>query len=143
MDSLIAYRAASRRRRGRLTVATVLGFSLFAACGSSSTSTGSPNTPDPKRVSTSSTSKPAKASAVTISGYAFMPKVATVPAGEITIENKDPEVHTFTSGTTGKPDGVFDVRVVPGEPARVTVKPGTYSYFCQIHGNMSGTLVVQ
>lgn len=148
MNTSTEHRAGrQRRRRQGLIVITAIGFASIAGCGSSSTARSTPttSTPTSNRSSTTSSSKPAAAqvAAITISSYTFMPNVATVPAGTITIENKDQEIHTFTSGTPGTPDGMFDVRVVPGEPAHVTVKQGTYSYFCNIHRNMTGKLIVQ
>jgi len=78
---------------------------------------------------------------VTISGFAFSPKVMTVRAGDaVTFVNKDQEAHTvvatggwFSSSGLDTNDS-WTVRLA---------KPGTYAYFCSLHPYMKGTLVVR
>jgi len=78
---------------------------------------------------------------VLIDGFAFSPDVIRVRAGtEVIWKNKDSSGHTvtaedesFNSGTiTG--GGEFKVRFV---------RPGTYSYTCDMHSFMSGKIVVE
>jgi plastocyanin len=92
-----------------------------------------------------------------VDGLAFAPRELEVSAGT-TVEwrNEDPVQHTVTSGTKGeqgvpgvsegKPDradGLFDDELAPGAAFSFTFdKPGTYEYFCRIHGGMTGTVVV-
>jgi plastocyanin len=94
---------------------------------------------------------------VTIEGLSFTPNELTVDAGT-TVEwtNDDPVEHTVTSGTKGaqgvpgvskgkpdRPDGDFDAQLAPGKTFSFTFDtPGTYEYFCRIHGGMTGTVVV-
>jgi plastocyanin len=75
-----------------------------------------------------------------IVNYAFVPQTLTVKAGTtITVTNADGTAHTATAGS-----GAFDSGTVkPGQSARLTLrKPGTYSYYCQFHAFMHGTIVV-
>jgi plastocyanin len=52
--------------------------------------------------------------------------------------NKDPVAHTSTSR---KP--AWDVTVEPGTTGHVVLKEaGTFDYYCRLHPNMSGRLIV-
>ena len=79
--------------------------------------------------------------AVSINGFAFRPAEMTVQRGQaVTWTNDDPAEHTvteqssaFTSETLSQGDRfrmVFD-------------RPGTYRYFCALHPEMKGTVVVK
>ena len=75
-----------------------------------------------------------------IVNYAFVPKTLTVRAGTtITVTNNDSTAHTATASS-----GAFDSGTVkPGQSASFTLrKPGTYSYYCQFHAFMTGTIKV-
>ncbi|MEX2275737.1 MAG: plastocyanin/azurin family copper-binding protein [Actinomycetota bacterium] len=95
---------------------------------------------------------------VTISSFQFQPRESRVEVGaEVTWTNDDDITHTVTSGTPaaqGVPgvsddgkeaaDGEFE-----GELDRVDAtysatfdEAGTYPYFCAIHQNMTGSIVV-
>ena len=63
-----------------------------------------------------------------------------IKAGD-TIEwvNKDPFDHTSTARS-----GLWDVVIPAGKKARVVVKKtGTFEYYCKLHPNMAGTIVVK
>jgi plastocyanin len=78
----------------------------------------------------------------------YVPAVLEVtPGQEITLTNPNPMPHTMTSVLTddeGQP--LFDTpRIRNGESATLVAPttPGTYEYFCRVHGRMmTGTLVV-
>jgi plastocyanin len=77
---------------------------------------------------------------VTVKGMKFTPADVTVHVGDV-IEwtNADPFMHTATAK-----DGGWDVSLPPGKSGSVTVnKAGTVDYFCRIHPNMTGKVVVQ
>jgi plastocyanin len=124
-------------RTAALALSTSL---LLAACGSSSSSSSS----------SSATTKAASVAAapvasghvnVSISGFAYQPATITVkPGTEVTFTNHDQTAHTATSNHTA-----FDTGTVqPGKSATVTLKkPGTYTYYCQFHAFMHGTVVVK
>ena len=78
--------------------------------------------------------------AVTIKGFAFNPPEVTVAAGStVTWTNQD----SFTHTTTGK-DGVWDSTDLPtGQSFSFTFDTaGTFTYICNIHPSMAGTIVV-
>jgi len=78
---------------------------------------------------------------VKIDNFSFSPVALTVKAGtQITWTNGDDIPHTVVS------DGqAFKSKVLgSGEKFTFTAtKPGTYSYSCSIHPNMTGKLVVE
>lgn len=82
------------------------------------------------------------AASVQISNFAFQPAAPTLHTGErITFTNRDSTAHTATSG--GGP-GSFDTGTLkPGQSRTITLtRPGTYSYYCQFHAFMRGTIRV-
>ena len=94
---------------------------------------------------------------ISLKSLMFMPDPLTIKAGtKVTWRNDEPITHTVTSGavtgvdkTTGlrtgqKPDGLFDKKLA-GKGATFSytfTKPGTYSYYCDIHFGMNAKIVV-
>jgi len=87
---------------------------------------------------TNSAARAAAPGTVSISGFAFQPASAT-RASTVTVANKDGVAHTVTADA-----GAFNVNVSAGASAvfKAPTKPGTYTFFCAIHPEMTGTLVV-
>jgi plastocyanin len=94
---------------------------------------------------------------INLSSLMFNPSTTTVPVGTtITWRNDEPITHTVTSGryegvdkTTGlrssqDPDGTFDAKLEgKGKTFSFTfTKPGSYTYYCDIHQGMNATIVV-
>lgn len=80
-------------------------------------------------------------SSVVIENYAYTPQSVTVKAGtKLVFTNNDAVGHTATAD-----DGTFDTGVIqPGQTEEVTLNtPGTYTYHCTLHPNMTGTIVVE
>jgi plastocyanin len=78
--------------------------------------------------------------AVSIVDFAFQPASLEVAAGTtVTWTNTGQEKHTATAD-----DGTFDSKnLQPGESFSYTFDtPGTYAYHCEIHPQMTGTIVV-
>jgi plastocyanin len=78
--------------------------------------------------------------AVTIADFQFTPGSTTVHVGDtITWTNNGPSTHTATAH-----DGSFDTgQLKKGQSASHTfTQAGTFTYFCQIHPFMHGTIVV-
>jgi plastocyanin len=78
---------------------------------------------------------------VTIVDFDFEPLEIEVPAGgTVTWVNDGQAPHTATAD-----DGSFDTGViVPGaDGSQIFDQPGTYPYFCAIHPDMQGTVVVR
>jgi plastocyanin len=96
----------------------------------------------PSTGTSSTTSVPKGGMTVTIQNFSFSPKDFTVTPGEtISVTNKDPVTHNFTSVAAG---GFNSGPINSGQT--VTVKapttPGTYPYKCTIHPFMTGTVTV-
>ncbi|MGW6707823.1 cupredoxin domain-containing protein [Streptomyces sp. NPDC054956] len=94
-------------------------------------------------------SAPAGSSVVTVEGtevhikdFKFVPADVKVSAGaKVTVINEDSAPHTLTAS-----DGyAFDTGTIsPGATGTFTApsKPGSYPFFCSVHPEMKGTLVV-
>ncbi|MGZ4754693.1 MAG: cupredoxin domain-containing protein [Acidimicrobiia bacterium] len=89
----------------------------------------------------SATVAKAGAHTIVIKNFAFHPQRLTVPKGTLVeVTNRDAATHTLSarngSFDTGNLDG--------GKTATIALnRSGIFSYHCQIHGNMTGTLVVK
>ena len=81
-----------------------------------------------------------------VSGYS--PSSVTLEQGGVlTVVNRDSMVHTVTSvAVDGEGDPLFDVSVGPRQTNTLviptTLAAGKYSFYCTLHPNMRGTLVV-
>jgi plastocyanin len=83
-----------------------------------------------------------KTTTVSIKNFAFSPANITVaPGTTVTWVNNDQTAHTATATD---PAGTFDSGAVqPGQSYSFTFdKPGTYTYHCEIHPDMTGTVTV-
>ena len=83
----------------------------------------------------------ARKAEIKIDNFSFSPAAITVKAGtQITWTNGDDIPHTVVSGGQAFKSKVLGT----GEKFTFTVsKPGTYSYSCSIHPNMTGKVVVE
>jgi plastocyanin len=124
-------REPARWSRGGALVLVLAGALLLAACGSTGGS-----------ASSTSSSAATATRAVTISNFMFSPMTASVaPGATVRVTNKDSVTHTLTA--TG---GQFDTGDIgPGQTKTFTApsKAGTYSYICNIHQYMKGSIVVR
>ena len=84
---------------------------------------------------------------VEIVNFAFKPEALTVSVGtEVTFTNADAYSHTATAGTGASPlPDIFDSGSLrQGEVFTFVVEePGTLGYYCVIHPNMEGTIIVE
>jgi plastocyanin len=124
-----------RRYRGGALVLVLAGALLLSACSSGgSGSSGS--------ASSGGSGGATSTNSLTISNFMFMPMSASVaPGATVKVTNKDSVTHTLTA--TG---GQFDTGDIgPGQTKTFTApsKAGTYSYICNIHQYMKGTIVVR
>lgn len=79
---------------------------------------------------------------VNIKNFQYQPVTLTVSTGTTVVwENNDTVLHTVTSNDgTGTLDSG---RLSQGETYSYTFStPGTYTYYCAIHPNMRGTIIV-
>jgi LPXTG-motif cell wall-anchored protein len=77
---------------------------------------------------------------VTIVDFSFSPGSTTVHAGDtVKWSNHGPSAHTATAE-----DGSFNTGVLQNgaTASHIFTQPGTFTYFCQIHPFMHGTIVV-
>jgi plastocyanin len=107
------------------------------------------STPKPARipkptVRPSKTAKPAGADQgvvmLDIKDFMFSPQTVKLRVGQtLVVTNQDTAIHTITSD-----DGSFDSgNLAKGESFRFTpTKAGTYTYFCDLHQYMTGTIEV-
>jgi plastocyanin len=129
----------------------------LAACGATTSPGGATATVAPAQQPTQEAATPTTAPAqqatqpaataqVAMKDISFQPKQITVAVGTTVVwTNEDPTSHTVTSGTRGNPSGLFDSGdVAPGQTFSFTFnEPGTYDYYCKIHGGMDGVIIVQ
>ena len=96
----------------------------------------------PKTAAPSTTTQPTAANTVEIKGFAFNPGEITVTKGTtVTWANKDSAPHTVT--TTNAPVAFDSGRINKGEQFSQTFDTaGTYEYYCSIHPNMRGKVIV-
>lgn len=78
---------------------------------------------------------------VTIENFAFVPARLTVTAGaSVTWINRDETPHTVVSNDKTIRSGALDT----GDQFQYRfATPGTYSYHCSLHPQMTGTIIVQ
>ena len=82
--------------------------------------------------------------ASTLTTNAFSPNPIQVSVGTtVTWTNNDEEVHTVNAGENPTPSGLFDFYISPGGTSEYTfTESGEYPYFCILHPNMVGTVLV-
>jgi plastocyanin len=75
---------------------------------------------------------------------AFSPNPIQVSVGTTVLwSNNDAEVHTVNAGENAAPTGLFDFYIPPGGTSEYTfTESGEYPYFCILHPNMVGTVLV-
>jgi plastocyanin len=79
-----------------------------------------------------------------ISDFRFATLVVGV-GEEIRFANAASVPHTFTAGSPGSELGAFDSGVLaPGQSFSLTIdERGVFSYFCALHPDMQGTIIVE
>lgn len=81
---------------------------------------------------------------ITISGNQFTPAIVTIKAGgTVTWENKDRVAHTATPDQENAFTGTGAIESGAMSDAIPIKKPGTYTYYCEFHPSMKGTIVVR
>jgi plastocyanin len=87
-------------------------------------------------------SQTVSASAISINDFAFKPQTLTVKAGTtVTWTNKDADAHGIASSNNAfARSKALDTN---DDYSFTFSTPGTYQYFCYIHPQMTGTIVVE
>jgi plastocyanin len=120
------------RLRGGAVALVIAGALLLAACGGSS----------PTKSAGSTGSSSSGGDKVTISNFMFAPMDLTVSPGEtVSVTNKDSATHTLTA--TGGQFNTGDITQNQTKSFKAPTKPGKYSYICNIHQYMMGTITVK
>jgi plastocyanin len=123
------------RLRSGAGILLVAGALLLAACGGSP----SPSASGPSGVPSPSSS--AKTATIVISNFMFGPMTTTVaPGATIKVTNKDSATHTLTA--TGGQFNTGNIAQNQTKTFKAPTKPGTYSYICNIHQYMTGSVTV-
>jgi len=89
-----------------------------------------------------SATTPSGTAAVQMKMYAFSPAALTVPVGTTVVwTNEDTAPHTVT--VSDGPEKFSSPNLQKGDSFSFTfTKPGTYSYFCAVHPDMTATVTV-
>lgn len=151
-----------RARPNRRTAPMFLPLLLVAVagCGSDSSQSTSTSTPPATTASTSSSSAAPSASAASSDvklkadpsgALSFDKKSVTAKAGKVTVTMVNPKSAGLPHGIAVEGNGVDkDGKTVQAggmSTVTLTLKPGTYSYYCPVPGHekagMKGTLIVQ
>lgn len=136
------------RRRTSLSAAALALALVVGGCGGSDDASDDATTTEAPTDETTTTEAPevevpegaVETDQVTIADLAFGPEVIVVQAGTtVRFANEDTEAHTITHD-----DGEFQTGAIPpGESLGLPFpEPGTYTYHCEIHPAMTGTVVV-
>jgi plastocyanin len=115
--------------RGRFLVvlAVLLSFGVVA-CGSST--------------SDSTRAAPAAKNMIVIKNFSFAPMDLTVaPGTKVTVKNEDAATHTLSASKKQFDTG--DITQGATRTFTAPATPGTYTYICNIHQYMQGTLTVK
>lgn len=128
----------------------VAGALVIAACGSSNSSTSSTSSSSTPAASAPAAGQKLNLKADPAGGLTFAPTKLTAKAGAVTLVMDNPSTSGIQHGIAVEGKGVDkDGQIVaPGSTSTVsvTLKPGTYEYYCPIPAHkaagMKGTLVV-
>jgi plastocyanin len=136
------------RRSAIAAIAALAIAALVAIAGCSSGSTATPNAPAsaaapstaPSAASAAASAPAAGAAAVAIKDFAFNPQTIQAKVGEtITWTNQDSTAHTVTLDDKSVDSG----NVAPSATfSHAFTQAGTFTYHCQIHNTMTGTITV-
>jgi plastocyanin len=109
-----------------------------AAASTAAPTAGPTTTAGAATASSSSGPRATAGSFPTVRDYTFPPLTAS-PGGTVTVMNADDDAHTITAD-----GGAFSVGLPANGTASFTAPttPGSYTFHCNVHSTMTGTLVV-
>jgi plastocyanin len=138
------------RLRGATPLILILAALSLAACGSDgsgsdSTAEGEATVPsettgEAGEAETAPSGEAVRSAKVEIADFAYAPETVTIQAGgKVTWQNEDADAHTATLD-----DGSFSTGdLAEGKLKSESFKdPGTFTYHCEIHPEMTGTVEV-
>ncbi len=139
----LATSSIPRLRRSLGTGLLVTVIAVLGACGGSGGGTSAPITPTtPTTPTTPNTPGPVVATAVRLSGSAFVPPdIQVTPGATVTFTNTDGIVHDVTFASTAITSvGNF---TTGDRTAVMPTTAGTYAYRCTHHIGMNGSVLVK
>lgn len=123
-----------------MTAASFTAGALLFADDSKPTATANVATeaasPAPAATAEQAAAEPA---VMTIADFGFSP-LSVAPGATVTVTNADGAPHTVTAVGGEFATGLIDAGASVAFVA--PTQPGTYTFFCELHPNMQGTLVV-
>ena len=121
-----------------LIVIAIVVIILIILLGSNLTGNADQN----NRVNQTNQSPQVKTYSVTIDNFAFSPSSLTINKGDVVVwTNNKTAPHTVTSGSGSELESAI---LRQGQKySHVFNTTGTYAYYCAIHPNMKGTIIVQ
>lgn len=123
------------RLRSGAIVFIVAGALLLSACGGGGGK-------GPAAANSGHSSPGSSTDHITISNFMFSPMHDTVaPGATVSVTNMDSATHTLTA--TGGQFSTGNVTQNQTKTFTAPAKPGTYSYICNIHQYMTGTITVK
>ena|SRR5580765_6919129 len=125
-----------------IAVVLVAAGVVIAMQGSDNKQSPTQNTPtNTPATNTNSSSSTSATNSVSINNFAFSPASITVKKGtKVTWTNKDSTSHTVTADSSSGPKSSL---LGQGESYSFTFDTvGTFSYHCQVHSTMTGTVTV-
>jgi plastocyanin len=150
-NTVYVYKDKIDERRGNLTTilwewnggSTTNATMMGAGNATNATTTGTGATSGGGNITTT-TSVSIVPDASNLTTNAFSPNPIQVSVGTtLAWTNNDVEPHTVNAGENTTPNGLFDAYVPPAGTFQHTfTEPGEYPYFCILHPNMVGTVVV-
>ena len=134
----------------KIVIIAALGLSsiLLGQCSKLSNATGKPDRSESMSTQRAAdaapvqaTEKPAAANEIVIGNYEFIPAALTVSVGTtVTWSNRDDEAHTVNSTTDVFKSSPLDT---DDKFSFKFTAPGIYPYYCKLHPQMKGQIVVQ
>lgn len=113
-----------------LIIALAVGTAVLSGCAAQTTQ----STTSPQEVTMAD---------LTFANFAVSPGSLTVKAGQaVTILNRDAAGHTVTSDTAGQ----FETELIGSNQTTsftAPSEPGTYTFHCEPHPSITGTLIVE
>jgi len=121
----------------RLTPALLALAILIAACGGGGSNVTT-------TIAGTGTTVPTDNVLIRVNSLSF-PAEVTVPAGKSVAWKNDMLVnHQIVFDThDGQPAGMDSFDLTGGQVVEVPLEPGTWTYFCGFHSQMTGTLIVE
>lgn len=128
-SGFVGLRSSAHRSSRFALVALVAAFALGCSDDDDDPGTGPGTQPPPQQVT------------ITMSDFAFSPRVDTVAVGgTVTWVNNGPSPHTSTSAAGGWDSGIV---ADEGSFPQVFATAGSFGYICSLHPQMTGTIVAR